>query len=104
MAAADNDVLKPTDDLQATLFVQSAKIAGQKPAITVEGSFCCRLVVEIAKHQTGTLSPYLTNLANRHLFIGIVLTEEFHLVAGAAAATCLGNRLRVVIWKRVLMR
>src|SRR3546814_18301765 len=67
VAAADHDVLQPSDDRQVAAVVEHAKVAGQEPAVAIERRLGGLLVVEVAEHQRRPAATDLTNRTDRPL-------------------------------------
>src|SRR3546814_13301542 len=78
VAAADHDVLQPSDDRQVAAVVEHAEVAGQEQAVAIERRLGGLLVVDVAEHQTRHAAAALTDRTARLIPARLVLPEDHH--------------------------
>ena len=66
MAAADNHILDASFQVQITLCIKAAQVAGHKPAVRVERACGGSFITVIAQHQAGPAPADLTHLTGLH--------------------------------------
>ena len=104
VAAADDEVLLASHDLQVAVGVEASQITAHEPAAGVERILGRDLVVEITEHEQRTAGADFADLPRLRLHVRILLIEEAGFVAVARLAAGGRDDLRIVVRERVLVR
>src|ERR1051326_4521950 len=102
-AAAYDYVLLAAGDPQIPRLVDLSEIAGHEPPRGIERGLGCRLVVEVAEHQTGAATADLADFARCGFDVGVVLPPDANLVPIAGAPASLDDPFRRVVGPGVLV-